>query len=411
MMKRSFIYCCAAAALLLILGGRALAQSVVPTTVTVTVVPNAPSNLTVTPTSPTQVELAWTNNAVGADGVSVERKTGVAGIYAVIATTSPDIATYIDNSASPATTYFYRVDAYVGSTYSEYSDEASVTTQSQNNNGGTNNGNGNTGNTGNSGSGGPRGGGGYIPVTSPAQTSVTLSGSAYPSSKIFILEDGQVALQTIAGPDANFKGSVGGLSVGNYVFSVYSEDSSGNKSAVFTFPVTVTSGATTIVSGVFLSPTISVDKQEVKQGDTLTIFGESTPESTVMIQVHSAQTIFAEATSSASGAYLYELDTAPLAMGSHSTESKTASGNLISQDSVEVGFTVGTQNVAATPNSLCPPSYPKGDLNDDCHVNLIDFSMLAYWWGRSGFPKNYNLDGGNTIDLADFSIMAYYWTG
>ena len=52
---------------------------------------------------------------------------------------------------------------------------------------------------------------GNIPPPTTAPTNVTFSGSAYPLSQVFILKDGQVALQTIAGPDANFSASLGGF--------------------------------------------------------------------------------------------------------------------------------------------------------------------------------------------------------
>lgn len=58
----------------------------------------------------------------------------------------------------------------------------------------------------------------------------------------------------------------------------------------------------------------------------------------------------------------------------------------------------------------------RGDLNDDGPVNLIDFSIAAYWHDKS-LPaillarEKERLNGDGRIDMADFSIMAYYWTG
>ncbi len=57
-----------------------------------------------------------------------------------------------------------------------------------------------------------------------------------------------------------------------------------------------------------------------------------------------------------------------------------------------------------------------GDLNADCKVNLTDFSIAAYWWGRTldaDFLKleARRLSGDGKISLEDFSILAYYWTG
>src|SRR5581483_11051118 len=178
--------------------------------------------------------------------------------------------------------------------------------------------------------------------------------------------------------------------------------------SLYTFPVSLTAGATTNISGVFISPTIDVDKSTVKKGDTLVIFGQALPNAKVTIQVNSNQTLFLAATSSANGAYVYDFDTSPLDLGAHSTKAKVMNASLISNDSVARAFTVGTENIAAQPAHGCPP---KGDVNGDCRVNLVDFSILAYWYGRPHPPAKYLLDGSAAVDLRDFSIMAYYWTG
>jgi hypothetical protein len=245
------------------------------------------------------------------------------------------------------------------------------------------------------------------PPPAPVLANVSISGAAYPLSTVTILQDSAVAVQTIAGPEGNFTATVNNLSGGSYVFSVYASDSSGNRSSLFTFPVTLSVGASTQISGVFLSPTIDVDKQEVKQGDPIVIFGQAAPGAQVMIDVHSAQPLAVDTTANKNGAYVYDLNTAPLEMGSHAATARMQLANLISADSISRSFIVGTQDVAAAPAS----TVLIGDLNHDGHVNLMDFSILAYWYGRSGFPSGYNLDGGSVIDLGDFSIMAYYWTG
>jgi len=103
--------------------------------------------------------------------------------------------------------------------------------------------------------GGGGGGGSYTP-----QTQVIFSGRAYPKSNITLLKDAQVAATTVAGADANFQITLSGLSSGNYIFSIYSEDNKGNRSSLLTFPVGVTSGATTNIGGIFIAPTIAVDK-------------------------------------------------------------------------------------------------------------------------------------------------------
>ena len=61
------------------------------------------------------------------------------------------------------------------------------------------------------------------------------------------------------------------------------------------------------------------------------------------------------------------------------------------------------------PPPLCDPH---GDINKDGSINLVDFSILMFYWHDTP-PANpcadINKDG--TVDLRDFSIMLYWWTG
>ena len=260
------------------------------------------------------------------------------------------------------------------------------------------------------GGGGGGGGGGGVPSLSP--TAIRLSGKAYPLSKVSVLKDGQLVITTIAGPDANFSVSLEGLTSGNYIFSVYGEDDLGNRSTSFTFPIYITLGAITNISGIFLSPTIDVDKTQVKKGDNINIFGKSTPDSDISIVINSDQEYLGNIKSDTNGVYLYKFDTTPLDFGDHYTKSKTAlDGDLTSYSKV-VSFIVGTKTILKSSKI----TYPKADLNADCRVNLVDFSIAAYWHNRTlsdslKLLEIEKLNGDGKINLVDFSIMAYYWTG
>ena len=64
-------------------------------------------------------------------------------------------------------------------------------------------------------------------------------------------------------------------------------------------------------------------------------------------------------------------------------------------------------------SGVCPS---RGDLNGDCLVDLIDFSILIFWWDRTLGPEairfeQQDLNNDGVVDLRDFSILAYYWTG
>jgi len=267
---------------------------------------------------------------------------------------------------------------------------------------------GSSGNSGGSGSSGSSGAGPSVSVTS-----VSFSGRAYPLSSVSVLKDGVLVATTIAGPDAIFSITLSNLSSGNFSFSVFSEDSKKRRSTLFTFPVYITRGASTQVSGIYLSPTISTDKTEVRKGDNIAIFGQSSPNATVTINVNSQTPHFVTTQTDESGAYLYNFDTAVLEIGSHTTQSKATYGNDISPFGDLVNFSVGNRNIER--GQFACSDLP-GDLNCDGRVNLVDFSIAAFWYNQSISSEfldkeSQQLNNDGEVDLVDFSIMAFYWTG
>jgi len=262
-----------------------------------------------------------------------------------------------------------------------------------------------SGGSGGSGGGGGGGGGGGSIVSSGS--TVNFSGRAYPTRTITLLKDAQVVGSTIAGLDARFSMSISGISAGNYIFSLYSEDKDGNRSSLLTFPVGLTGSSVTDVVGIFLAPTIATDKEQVKQGDNIAIFGQSQPQANITITVNSSHEIYAQTQSDGNGVYLYTLDSQQLEMGDHSAKSKSALNTEISAFSSATMFTVGDENILAKKKTLAP----KGDMNGDNKVNLVDFSIVAYWYRRANSPAKNDINGDGRVDLKDLSIMAFNWTG
>jgi len=258
------------------------------------------------------------------------------------------------------------------------------------------------------GGGGGGGGGGFIPSIS--QTSVTFRGLAYPKSTITLLKDAQVVAAIPASPDASFQTTISNIAGGIYNFGVWAEDSQGIRSITQNFTVSVASGVTTVVSGIFLPPTASVDKSEVKKGDILNIFGFSAPKAQVSVFVNSDEEIIEKTNTDNSGVWFHKFDTSVLDKGDHSTRARSSLNGDISVYSQLAFFKVGDKNVTAGGQS-CRAS---GNLNGDCKVNLIDFSILAYWYHRpltDAVKNKVDLNKDGKVDLIDFSIMAYYWTG
>lgn len=363
---------------------------------TIIVLPLDPTNLSASTISSSRIDLAWDDNSNNEEGFYIEEGIGNNSIFTRIDSVGSNITTYSRTNLSANTDYFYRVQARNTAGTSGYTNEANSTTSATSNS--------STGNSG--GGGGGSGGGNSPPVPS---TSATFLGRAYPKREVMILKDGQVAASTVAGADSQFNVALSGLSGGSYIFSLYSEDTNGNRSSLVTFPVSITAGAATQISGIFIAPTIAVDKTQVKQGDNLAIFGQSAPSSSITITIASDNEIFGKATADSSGVYLYNLDTNELEMGEHLARSKASLSNLnlLSPQSSAISFTVGTMNVLTQKKK----AIPKGDSNKDGKVNLVDFSIMSYWFKRPKPPVAADMNGDGKVDLIDFSILAYNWTG
>jgi uncharacterized protein (TIGR02145 family) len=99
---------------------------------TTTVVPIAPSGLTATVVSTTQVNLSWTDNSTNESGYKIQRKT-TGGSFADIGSTGVDLTNFSDQGLSANTTYTYRVYGFNAAGNSlQYSNEVVVTTDPTN---------------------------------------------------------------------------------------------------------------------------------------------------------------------------------------------------------------------------------------------------------------------------------------
>jgi hypothetical protein len=101
-----------------------------------TTYPAAPSGLSASAASSSQINLSWTDNSSGESGFKIERKTGSGGTYSQITIVSANVTTYSNTGLSEATTYYYRVRAYNSADNSNYSNEANATTLSAGGGGG-----------------------------------------------------------------------------------------------------------------------------------------------------------------------------------------------------------------------------------------------------------------------------------
>jgi hypothetical protein len=98
------------------------------TTETSATAPDAPTGLSATAISISEIDLAWADNSPNEDGFRIERKEGAAGIWGVIATPAADATSYPDIGLASSTKYYYRVLAYNIAGDSAWSSEVNATT-------------------------------------------------------------------------------------------------------------------------------------------------------------------------------------------------------------------------------------------------------------------------------------------
>lgn len=274
--------------------------------------------------------------------------------------------------------------------------------------GGSGGGGGGGGSGGNTGS---TAGGGFESTDGPYRSGdgrVVVSGFAYPKSDVVILVDGKEAKRARADNDGAYSITVDQIARGVYTFGVYAEDTKKTKSSVFSTSFTVTGARTSALSNINIPPTVKVTPDPVNPGTPVVFSGYGLPNSTITIENEKdkssagRQTLSAQTNSD--GMWSATLDTKNFSNGTYkvrvkSVQSETRSTNF----SNYVFYGVGQSAVKPI----------NADLNRDGKVNLIDFSILLYWWGTDGGDSDpaADINSDSKVNLTDFSILLFNWTG
>jgi hypothetical protein len=253
----------------------------------------------------------------------------------------------------------------------------------------------------------PGGGGGPLQPSIPPEQ-VVFSGKAYPLSTVILLKDAQIVTSVFADANGDFRVSSGGYTAGNYLFSIYARDIVGRSSRLLTFPTIIKGDEVVVISGIFIPPTIEANKIEVRFGDNIVFSGQTAPRTDVVLVV-SPPDLYSKIVSDVNGNYVYNIDTSRLDYGPHGARTKALIDDISTIFGYAVEFEVGDENILVEPDGRPCPSY--GDFNNDCRVNIVDFSILMYWFFRVDFPDVVDTNNDEIIDIYDFSVMAYYWTG
>lgn len=236
----------------------------------------------------------------------------------------------------------------------------------------------------------------------PPQGEIIFQGRAYPSAFITIFKDGQVVATFFAEPSGLFKKQLT-LQGGTYNFGIYAEDTEGRKSVALNFMTSVLKENLTTVSGIFIPPTIAVAPDRLLQGQKINILGQVFPESQVEIFIM-PEKIEKKTSAGNNGKWSFELNTASLKPGEYKVSARGIFGDgEQSRFSQGLGFSV----LSPVPKQCQGP-----DLNFDGKVDIVDFSILLYFWKQTN-PSNVcaDINANGIVDIFDFSIMMWGWTG
>lgn len=239
------------------------------------------------------------------------------------------------------------------------------------------------------------------------ETQVSIQGKAYPNSNVNILQDGDVIGVVRANSAADFFFNTES-EPGTTSFGFWATDKSGLRSISFNTTFDVIQGAVTNVTGIFLPPTLDIDEKVIDRGDVITLTGQSVPEVDIITEIHSDANITENTETDTDGDWELVFDTARVDEDVHTAQAKFEFfiGGNKSQSSFSqaVTFFVGVSPTAIISSS---------DLNQDGFVNLIDFSILIFWWGTGGGNSNppADINGNSNVGLEDFSILLFNWTG
>src|SRR5215471_16239859 len=92
--------------------------------------PLAPSALSATAASTTEIDLRWQDNSSNESGFKIQRGTSASGPWTQIATVGAGVTSYNNTGLSAGTTYYYEVCAYNSKGSSAWAGPSSATTLS-----------------------------------------------------------------------------------------------------------------------------------------------------------------------------------------------------------------------------------------------------------------------------------------
>lgn len=253
-------------------------------------------------------------------------------------------------------------------------------------------------------SGGGSGGSGGS-TTDLGDTQISITGRGFPGQTVHVILDAREVGTVRADGTGRFDFATD-ASPGTVSMGFWSLDANRNRSITYNTTFDVTQGAITNVNSVLIPPTLVADKTTINPGDTIIFSGQTIPNTKVEVHIDASAKILTT-TSGQNGQWTVAYVTTGLSAKEHTARARfiLGSGTLTTESSFSTTLQlfVGVEGKAATPS----------DLNRDGGINLIDFSILIFWWGTPGGNSDPKADisGNGKVGLEDFSILLFNWTG
>lgn len=228
-------------------------------------------------------------------------------------------------------------------------------------------------------------------------------GRTSPYAFITLKDGDNIAGTTQADEDGLFNFRLSSLTTGVHKFSLYGEDRYSRDTLTINFSVSLVERTITKIENIFLPPTISIVRNKVIKGQSVTVFGETYPNSNIILYLPNDSANFST-TATNDGYWQTNITTLYLDVGSFSVKAKSAANDgLASNFSENLYFEI-------LPSPL--PGICSGpDLNFDGLIDVYDFSILLSSWQENN-PANIcvdiNRDG--IVNILDFSILLSWWS-
>lgn len=248
-------------------------------------------------------------------------------------------------------------------------------------------------------------GGGSV-VLPPNKSGVGFSGYAYPKGKVTLLKNTVFVSNVTADETGFFSISTAEPYNSAHIYTLYADDLNQERSLLLNYPLVLSTATYTQISNIIFAPTVVTDKLETQSSDSLIIEGYGRPQRQITITIKEGSMVkkIYETLTNQFGKYSFTIG---LESFPHATYTISAKYKDDARVSKLISIIIGKKTIPRESDTGILP----GDCSLDRKINLTDFSILAYWYGRTNPPVCIDTNKDGIINLVDFSILAYYWTG